>query len=181
MKITGAYILHGPRERVWPLIYDPASLVSLIPGCEKLEQVSPDEYRGQMQLHFPAVSGVYHTYVKILERREPDYSRFEGEVDGPAGRIKGTASFELAEIENSCTNLSYTGQAMITGSLAKLSPRFIEGIAQTLLKQGLAQLDRQVQAQASAPLPAADDQDRPASILARFSSWLKALLRLNRK
>jgi carbon monoxide dehydrogenase subunit G len=177
MKIAGNYILHGPREKVWPLIYDPASLVSLIPGCEKLEQVSPDEYRGQMQLRFPAVSGVYHTYVKILERREPAYSRFEGEVDGPAGRIQGTASFELAETENSQTSLSYTGQAMITGSLAKLSPRFIEGIAQTLLKQGLAQLDQQLQAQTSATLPATNDEDRPASFWTRFISKLKIFLR----
>jgi hypothetical protein len=36
---------------------------------------------------------------------------------------------------------------MITGALAKLSPRFVEGVAQTLIKLGLANLNKQLQAQ----------------------------------
>jgi carbon monoxide dehydrogenase subunit G len=174
MKIAGSYTLTGPREKIWPLIYDPAALMNLIPGCEQLEQINPTEYRGKMQLRFPGVAGVYHTYVKILERDEPHFSRFEGEVNGPAGSVKGTASFELKDAEERQTVISYQGQAMITGALAKLSPRFVEGVAQTLLKQGLAALDQQVQQQAAVTPVVV--KTAPHSFIRRLIHQIKILL-----
>ena len=71
MKVAGRYILDAPPDRVWPVIHDPTSLVRLIPGCEKLEQIGPAEYRGQMQLWLAAVAGKYETRVKLLESGEP--------------------------------------------------------------------------------------------------------------
>jgi carbon monoxide dehydrogenase subunit G len=144
MKITGNYTFKVPRERVWPRIFDPASLLGLIPGCKNLEQVGPREYRGQIQINLAAVSGSYDTLVTILERREPDYCRFDGEVDGPTGLISGTAAFTLREVQGE-TILDYEAQGVITGALAKLSPRFVEGIAKTLINQGLARLNKELQ------------------------------------
>jgi len=144
MKITGNYTLDGSRQDIWPLIHDPISLVGLIPGCEQLDQISPDEYRGQVQLRLPAVSGAYTTYVKLIEVEAPRYCRFEGKVEGPAGSISGTASFKLEPMDAKSI-LEYEGQAMIIGSLARLDSRFAEGIAQSLIKQGLDKLNAQLQ------------------------------------
>jgi carbon monoxide dehydrogenase subunit G len=145
MKITNHYTFAAPRERIWPLIYDPAALVGLIPGCEKLEQVSSDEYRGQIQLRLPAVVGLYQTYVKLLEREEPSYCLFAGEVSGSPGVMKGTASFKLQALNEHETLMTYEGQAVISGPLGQLDSRFMEGIANTLIKQGLAKLNQQAQ------------------------------------
>jgi len=144
MKITGSYTLDGSRKNIWPLIHDPISLVSLIPGCEQLDQISPTEYRGQVQLRLPAVAGSYTTYVKLIEDEAPRYCCFEGKVEGPAGSVSGTASFKLESVDAQ-TLLDYEGQAMIVGPLARLDSRFAEGIVQTLIKQGLAKLNAQVQ------------------------------------
>jgi len=152
MKVAGSYILDGTRECIWPLIYDPASLIAFIPGCEQLEQVSPDEYRGQVRIRLPAVGGAYTTYVKLIERDEPNYCCFAGEVNGSAGSVSGTASFRLKAMD-ARTLLEYEGQALISGPLARLDSRFVEGIAQTLIKQGLAKLNQQVQLRQAA-LPA---------------------------
>ncbi len=144
MKVAGSYILDNARERIWPLIYDPASLITFIPGCEQLEQISPDEYRGQVHIRLPAVGGSYTTYVKFMERDEPNYCCFTGEVSGTAGSVSGTASFRLKAMDAQ-TLLEYEGQALISGPLARLDSRFVEGVAQTLIKQGLAKLNQQVQ------------------------------------
>jgi len=144
MKITGSYTLDGPRQDIWPLIHDPSSLVSLIPGCEQLNQISPTEYRGQVQLRLPAVAGAYTTYVKLIEDEAPRYCCFEGKVEGPAGSVSGTASLKLEPVDTQ-TSLEYEGQAMIIGPLARLDSRFAEGIVQTLITQGLAKLNAQIQ------------------------------------
>jgi carbon monoxide dehydrogenase subunit G len=144
MKITGNYTFQVPRARVWPRIFDPASLLGLIPGGKNLAQISPREYHGQIEINLAAVSGSYDTLVTILERKEPDYCRFKGEVDGPTGLITGTAAFTLREVQEE-TILDYEGQGVITGALAKLSARFIEGIVKTLINQGLARLNKELQ------------------------------------
>jgi carbon monoxide dehydrogenase subunit G len=145
MKIANHYTFNAPRNRVWPLIYDPTALVSLIPGCESLEQVSPDEYRGQIQLRLPAVVGTYETYIKVLERQEPGYCLLAGEVNGGPGSIKGIASFKLEAISEQETLIAYEGQGIISGPLGQLNSRFIESITNTLIKQGLARLNQQAQ------------------------------------
>ncbi len=144
MKVAGSYTFDSARENIWPLIYDPISLMNLIPGCEQLEQVNPNEYRGQVQVRLPAMADTYTTYVKLIELDEPRYCRFEGEVNGSAGSMSGTAAFELNTVDSQ-TILEYEGQALITGPLARLDSRFVEGIAQTLIKQGLAKLSKQLQ------------------------------------
>ena len=143
MKVAGHYMLDAPPGRVWPVIHDPTSLVRLIPGCEKLEQIGPAEYRGQMQLRLAAVAGKYETRVKLLESGEPYLTGFEGEVSGPAGSIRGSASFRLLPAEDK-TLLEYEGQGMIAGALATMNGRFVEGVARSLINQGLATLNKQL-------------------------------------
>ena len=146
MKIAGSYTLHSPRAQVWPLIQDPASLVRLIPGCDRLEETAPNEYRGQMQIPVAAVAGAYATYVHILESTEPFMTHFDGEMTGPAGAVRGDAWFRLAQGPDASTSiLTYEGQGMITGPLSRMDGRIAESVARSLLSQGLANLDRQLQ------------------------------------
>jgi len=141
MKIFGSYVLEAGQGEVWRRMFDPASLATLIPGCDRLEQQSADEYRGQMSLALPAVSGSFETYVKILEQSEPSHCRLQGEIMGPTGIIAGTVSLSLTE-EDGHTRLDYEADAVITGGLAKMPTRFIEGVARALLRKGLAKLNQ---------------------------------------
>ncbi len=147
MKVTGNYTLDAPQESVWAAIYDLKSLLAIIPGCQDLRQVSDTEYRGQIQLRLPAVIGSYQSYMKLVEFEAPHYSCFEGEVEGSLGGIKGTASFRLKEETADRTIIEYEGAGLITGSLAKLNSRFAEGLAKSLVNQGLSRLNEQLQSQ----------------------------------
>lgn len=170
MKITGTYALKAPRERVWPLIFDPGTLMGLIPGCEQIEQDGPDAYRGAITLRLPAVSGTYRTAIRILDRRAPEMCRLEGEASGSGGSVRGQAAFVLKEAAGG-TLVEYEGDAVIAGPLAGMNPRFVEGVAQTLIRQGLARLD----AQALAALPTEAPAAR-SGLWARFTGWLRRLL-----
>src|SRR5512135_2833295 len=117
MKITGNYSLDTSPERIWPLIFEPGALLQMLPGCEKIEQVAPDEYRGRIVLRVPAMSGAYDTHVKVLEYREPSFCRLQGDAFGPTGSVRGQASFTLTPA-GAGTRIDYQGEAQITGPLA---------------------------------------------------------------
>jgi carbon monoxide dehydrogenase subunit G len=146
MKISGSCLLDAPREQVYAAIYDPGALLAIIPGCQEIRQVGPGEYHGQISLRLPAVVGVYQTVMRVLEAQPPCSSQFEGQVDGTLGTIKGKACFTLID-QGAQTRMDYQGEGQITGSLARLNTRFTEGLAKTLIDQGLAQLNKQLQEQ----------------------------------
>jgi len=146
ITIRGKHVFSAPSDLIWSHIFEPTSLAKLIPGCQELMQVSPDEYHGVIRVGIAAVSGTYRTRVKIREQRHPKYCLFDGEIDGPTGSLKGTVTFTLRELENHHTELSYEAQALISGALATLSGRLIESIACSLVNQSLARFDQELQA-----------------------------------
>ena len=139
MKIAGTYNLNVPRERLWKLIFDPAVLLELIPGCEQIEQVGNNVYRGRITLRLPAVSGSFDTNLQIVESEPPSFCRFAGEASGASGSIKGQGAFRLRD-EGQSTVVEYDCEAQVGRPLASLHPRFMEGVVQVLIRQGMERL-----------------------------------------
>ena len=78
--------------------------------------------------------------VRVVDAEAPNSGELEGEVVGTLGSIKGRASFRLTEGVDG-TTVEYDGQAAIGGPLARLDSRFVEGLAGSLIHQGLGNLD----------------------------------------
>jgi uncharacterized protein len=146
LTISGKHTLQASPEAVWLRVFDPASLALLIPGCQELEMTGPDEYQGTIRIGIAAVGGTYHTEVRITERREMEYCAFEGLLDGPTGAVQGHVSFTLSAQPDRRTELAYNGRAIVSGALGTLGSRLVASVAQTLLKQGFARFDEQLQA-----------------------------------
>ncbi len=159
MNIQGHRTLDAPRDAVFAAICDPDTLLAVIPGCREIEQTGDGEYRGRISLRLPGVTGTYQTVVRLVEAEAPTYGRLEGEVVGSLGSIKGQATFRLTEADGK-TTVDYAGQAVIGGPLARLDSRFVEGLAGSLINQGLGSLDARLQHD-----PASDDvsDGRPAT------------------
>ncbi len=145
LTLRGTHIFPAPPALVWSHIFEPASLAQLIPGCQQLIQVGPDEYHGVIRVGIAAVSGTYRTQVEIREQRPPEYCAFDGVVDGPTGAIRGSVTFTLRATDDHRTELAYEAQAMISGALATLSGRLIESVARSLINQSLARFDQDLQ------------------------------------
>jgi carbon monoxide dehydrogenase subunit G len=151
MNVRGSHTLDAPRAVVFAAICDPNALLGIIPGCREIEQAGDTEYRGLISLRLPGVVGTYRTVVRMVDAEVPGYAELEGEVEGTLGSIRGRATFRLAEAGGR-TTIDYEGQAVIGGPLARLDSRFVEGLAGSLISQGLRNLDSRLQSDSSAGL-----------------------------
>jgi carbon monoxide dehydrogenase subunit G len=158
MNVRGSHTLDAPRATVFAAICDPNALLGIIPGCREIEQVGDGEYRGRISLRLPGVVGTYRTVVRLVDADAPCYGQFEGELEGALGTIKGRATFRLAEVGGR-TTIDYEGHAVIGGPLARLDSRFVEGLAGSLISQGLRNLDSRLQGTPSVAI--ASDTRRP--------------------
>ena len=148
MNIHGSHRFEAPREAVFAAIRDPRVLMSVIPGCEAVEQVAPDQYDGRITLRLPGAVGGYRTHVALVDVVAPEQAGLDGTVDGPMGNITGRAEFVL-RAAGSGTDMDYRGSGVIGGPLARLDSRFTERLAESLIAQGLRALDLRLATEAS--------------------------------
>jgi carbon monoxide dehydrogenase subunit G len=139
MRISGNTCVNATCEAIWKLIFNPGALLQLVPGCDQVEQVAPDQYRASLTMRVPALAGNYEILIKIAESEAPQFCRLEGNARGPGGVLQGTGTFTLLP-QGQKTRIDYDSEIQISGPLAGMHPRFTEGVAQTLIRQGLTKL-----------------------------------------
>jgi carbon monoxide dehydrogenase subunit G len=152
MNIQGSHRFEAPREAVFAAIRDPRVLMSVIPGCESVEQVAPDRYDGLITLRLPGAVGRYRTHVTLVDVVEPEQAGLDGSVEGTMGTITGHADFVLRAAPGGAgtgTDMDYRGSGVIGGPLARLDSRFTERLAESLIDQGLRALDLRLATEAS--------------------------------
>ena len=93
MNVHGSHRFDAPRDAVFGAIRDPRVLLAVIPGCEAVEEVRPDEYEGRIALRLPGVVGTYRTHVRLVDVVPPERAGLDGRVDGSLGSIDGSAHF----------------------------------------------------------------------------------------
>jgi len=145
MRISGSHRFAAPRAAVFDAVRDPRTLLAVIPGCDAVDEVSPGEYEGRIALRLPGAAGSYRTHVRLTDVVAPERCRLEGRVEGAMGTIVGDAQLELSDTPDGAgTDLAYRGSGAIGGPLARLDGSLAERLAQSLIGQGLAALDRRL-------------------------------------
>jgi carbon monoxide dehydrogenase subunit G len=161
MKIEGSYEFEAPRRLVWEMLLDPVVLGRSMPGCQALEQVGDDKYKGVVTIQVGPVQGVFQGTVRLSDRQELESYRLQVNGRGPAGMIDGLCEVRLEE-NGSNTILHYTGDANISGRIASVGQRVMDSSVRAITKQSLANLNGQIQARL-APEPPAPGPTQPDS------------------
>jgi uncharacterized protein len=151
MKISGEQTLPAPRQRVWDLFNDPQRLSRLIPGCEKLEQLAPDEFAGTINVGVAAVKGVYTGKLKLDEIRPPEHYKMLVDGKGKQGFMRGFGTLDLAPKDGDAnlTVVKYTGDVQVGGPLVQVGQRVIDSAAKMLLGQFFAAAEAELKAAAA--------------------------------
>lgn len=149
MKIEGEYLFDGPRDVVWEIIRDPDILATALPGTQSLEQVSENEYQGEMQVRIGPVGGLFSGRVIISDENPPESLTMTVEGKGKPGFVKGTGFVQLSTAENNKTQMQYQGDMEVGGRLASVGQRMMDSVSKSLLKQGLDSLNQALVARVS--------------------------------
>jgi uncharacterized protein len=149
LKIAGEQTLSAPRERVWKLFNDPERLSRLIPGCEKLDVISPTEFAGTLNVGIAAVKGVYSGKLKLEEVRPPEHYKMVVDGKGKQGFMRGSGTLDLVAKGPNQTVVTYGGDVQIGGPLVQVGQRMIDSAAKMLMGQFFAAADAELKAEAA--------------------------------
>ena len=137
MKVGGEGALAASPQEIWRVIFDPAFMATVIPGCKEIAQPAEDEYRIKMVLGIPAVQGNYSGTLRILEKNPFDTIKGSIEGLGGLGKIDGTWEMKFENSGDKESRVIYAVNVDITGPMASMVGGFMEQVADSLVKQGL--------------------------------------------
>ncbi len=137
MKVGGQGAMAASPEEIWTVIFDPAFMAQVIPGCKDIAQPTEDEYQVKMVLGIPALQGYYSGALRILEKNP--FERIKGSIEGQGGlgKIDGTWEMQFQENDEKETRVIYSVVVDISGPMASMVGGFMEQVADSLVKQGL--------------------------------------------
>lgn len=145
MKIQGTHTFDAPREQVWQALLDPEILARTLPGCEKLERVGENEFRGALNVSVGPVKGQFQGTLQLSNLKPGESYRMKLEGKGPAGFMNGEGELRLSD-SGSSTVLAYDLDAQVGGRVAGVGQRLLESSARSITKQGLEGLAREIAA-----------------------------------
>lgn len=145
MKLSGEQIVPASREAVYDAMLDPETLKGALPGCEKLEEIGPNEYLATMTIGVAMIKGKYDGKVKITDDTRPEGFTMHIEGKGPQGQLSGVGTVKFEAVSESETKVIYDGDANVRGMLARIGSRVIQPAANMIVGKFFSELTGKMQ------------------------------------
>lgn len=146
MKLSGEQTVPASREAVYDAMLDPETLKGALPGCEKLEEIGPNEYLATMTIGVAMIKGKYDGKVKITDDTRPEGFTMHIEGKGPQGQLSGVGTVKFEAISDSETKVIYDGDANVRGMLARIGSRVIQPAANMIVGKFFSELSGKIKA-----------------------------------
>ena len=162
MQFGGQYEVAMPRKVLWERLHDPAVLSACLPGCEALEPQEDGSMKATIVSKLGPIRARFVSRLTI-EDLEPFVSyRLTGSGDsGPTGTAKGQATITLRDA-TAGTTLNYEANVAVTGRLAQIGGRLLQGAAESFAADFFAKL-----VATAAPAAVVEAPAEPTPLLAR--------------
>ena len=146
MDMQGNRLLAVSQQQAWDSLNDPEILKMCIPGCEKFELVTENEYAVTVAVKIGPVSAKFNGKVKLADIQAPVSYALQFEAQGGvAGFGQGESKVELMPREGGC-ELTYIVHSKVGGKIAQLGQRLIDGVAKSLAEDFFKRFEEALQA-----------------------------------
>ena len=144
MNVSGERSFAAPREAVWRVMNDPASMAKTMPGVESFDV--HDERRWTANVKIPLGLGGLKMKIDMekIEEQEPEHAALKIKGHGVGAMLSMTTSFDLADAEGG-TQMTWSADVKIAGPVGSMGQRVIQPIVNQQVAHVLAALDREVQ------------------------------------
>jgi carbon monoxide dehydrogenase subunit G len=165
VNVSGERTFEAPRDAVWRVLNDPASMAKTMPGVESFDV--HDERRWTAHVKIPLGLGGLRMKIDMdkVEAREPDYARLKIKGQGVGAILSMETSFELSDAGGG-TAMAWAAEVKIAGPVGSMGQRVLQPIVNQQVAHVLAALDRQVQEAVAAGSAGTDGAEQGISPLA---------------
>jgi carbon monoxide dehydrogenase subunit G len=163
VNVSGERTFDAPRDTVWHVLNDPASMAKTMPGVESFD--IHDDKRWTANVKIPLGLGGLKMKVDMekIEEREPEFAKLAVKGNGVGAIMNMTTSFELSDGADGGTAMAWAAEVKILGPVGSMGQRVLQPIVNQQVQHVLTALDGQVQEAMSTAAHGAEEGISPAS------------------
>jgi carbon monoxide dehydrogenase subunit G len=135
MKFEGTVDIAAPRDRVWAFVIDPNQVGQCGPGVESIEVIDDTHFKATAKVGIGFISARFVVNMEMAEQAPPDRAVIKAHGQAPGSAVDAIASMSLSDGESGGTRMDWDADVTISGSLASLGARLIEGTANKMIGQ----------------------------------------------
>ena len=133
MRFDGTVTIKAPRAAVWDYLTDPNKVSKSAPGLEKLEIVEPGKkFRATTSVGFGPVKVRFVNDVEWVELDPPNMARMKAHGTAPGSGVDATTSMTLTDGQDGATDLAWTADINVVGTVASMAARLMSGVTKKL-------------------------------------------------
>jgi carbon monoxide dehydrogenase subunit G len=133
MRFEGTVSIRAPRQKVWDYLTDPEKVAGAAPGLEKLEVLEPGKkFRATTSIGFGTVKVRFVNDVEWVEVTPPTMARMKAHGTAPGSGVDATTSMVLTDGQGGATELAWSADIQIVGTIASMASRLMGGVTKKL-------------------------------------------------
>jgi len=127
MKIEGKFTMKAPIQEAWDFLLAPGTLVSCIPGAEKMEPVDDKTWEGIVKQKVGPITIKLNFTQSLTELDPPRHVKAvgRGSAAGGAGTFSQETIVDMKEIAGGEVEIAYSSNVSMVGRLATFGERIM--------------------------------------------------------
>jgi carbon monoxide dehydrogenase subunit G len=135
MHFEGTVQINAPRQRVWAFVIDPNQVGQCGPGVESIEVIDDSHFKATAKVGIGFISARFVVNMEFVEVRAPDAATIKAHGQAPGSAVDATAQMRLSDGDADSTTMDWSADVAISGTLASVGARMIEGTANKMIGQ----------------------------------------------
>lgn len=135
MDFSGTQTVAAPIEKVWAFLMDVNNVAACAPGFQSLEVLGEEQWKAVVAVGVGAVKAKFTLDVTRPEMREPEQMTMKGRGKAPGSAVDLSGDMHLSTIDNGNTQMDWKASVVVSGTIASVGNRLLQGTAERLTGQ----------------------------------------------
>ena len=135
MRFEGTERVAAPQAKVWAFLMDPQQVGTCGPGVERVEPVDATHFKARATVGVGFIKARFNVDMEMADLHEPDSATIKAHGQAPGSAVDATATMQLTPDGTDATNLAWAADVNISGTLASVGARLIQGTAEKMIRQ----------------------------------------------
>jgi uncharacterized protein len=135
MDFSGTQTIAVPIEKAWAFLMDVNKVATCAPGFQSLEVLGEEHWKAVVAVGIGAVKAKFTLDVTRPEMEEPEHMTMKGRGKAPGSAVDLSGDMHLTALEDGGTRMDWKAAVTVSGTLASVGARLMQGTAERLTGQ----------------------------------------------
>jgi len=135
MHFEGVFDSAVSASRVFALVTDPREVAGCMPGLQKVDISSPDEFTTVVKVGVSFIRGDFVLRFRTLDKRPPSGVRFTVHGTGLGSAVDMEIILGITASSTGGASMKWQADATVNGRIASLGQRLMESQAERIVRE----------------------------------------------